>query len=154
MRLALIGKARNVSRLRGSVIPRPHPRPSGGSHVINEIAWHLAASPRPDGIRFELCAVLLQRALIGRTPALKVAANIARIDQGRVDDVDAQVAFWANARRRLGKLTRLRDRDRNAIEDQIALKIPKPMPSAYALTACPAANPIRGPHSPVILRTR
>jgi hypothetical protein len=114
-----------------------------------EIAWHFSAKKLSRTVRFSTQCVLLERTLIGGRPAFKTAACLASIGEDDINDEFARDKFWAIARKRLGKLTRLRDRDRSAIEDQIALKIPKPMPSAYALTARPSANPIRGPHQPL-----
>jgi hypothetical protein len=62
-------------------------------------------------------------------------------------------AFWSAAQRKLGKLRRLSQRDRWQIETLLAARIPKPelTPSA---SLRPSANPVRGPHQPLSLRTR
>jgi hypothetical protein len=67
--------------------------------------------------------------------------------------------FWHAARAKLGKLHRLTPRDIDGIEKLLALKVPKPMPAAggpfcTSPVARPAANPVTGPHSPMMRSLR
>jgi hypothetical protein len=113
-----------------------------------EVAWHLGAQRSRGIIRFELHAVLLQRVLVAGKPALKCVAKLASISENDTQDEIARDRFWSSARRRLGRMSRLRDRDLDLIEAALAQKIAKPtLPSPTVVR--PSAHPIRGPHAPL-----
>ena len=98
-------------------------------------------------------AVLCERVLLEGRPSIKVVCQIARYIEDRQDDLAEREFFWSQARKRLGRMSRLKPRDIWQIETLLAKRIPKAK-SEGNIPACgnnlrPSANPIRGPHSPI-----
>jgi len=91
---------------------------------------------------------LCERTLIAGKPALRIIARLARILEDELDNPVSRDKFWCDARRKLGKLRRLNQRDIETIETLIAKKIPKPA-ATHEPTMRPSAYPIGGPHSPL-----
>jgi hypothetical protein len=93
-------------------------------------------------------AILLERVLIEGRPQMRIVARIAAINEDRTEEIGEQDYFWHQARRRLGKMRRLEQRDIGEIETLLAKRIPKPIPTAVTPPA--RSHPIRGPHSPIL----
>jgi hypothetical protein len=64
--------------------------------------------------------ILLERTLIEGKPALRIIARLAKILEGEIDNPASRDKFWHDARRKLGKLRRLDQRDIEAIATLIA----------------------------------
>jgi hypothetical protein len=94
-------------------------------------------------------AVLVERVIVGDKPAIKVVCRLGTIGEDLLDDISAADNFWHGARRKLGRMQRLDRRDVDAIERLIAVKVARPRPTYPPATAAPAANPVRGAHSPL-----
>jgi hypothetical protein len=123
-----------------------------------DIAWprKFFQRRRHEGI-WLIDAVLLERKLgVDGKPTMQIVAKLASINEDRTDALDARERFWHDASSRLGRMTRLTDRDLDEIEALIAARIPKPSGpfGPPEKTVRPSAHPIRGPHQPVILRER
>ena len=70
---------------------------------------------------------MCERALIGGHPTLRIAGRLAGILEDEIV-VASRDQCWHAARRKLGKLHRLTQRDVLAIEIMLAKRIPKPEP--------------------------
>ena len=92
--------------------------------------------------------ILFERTLIEGKPALRFIARLAKILEDELDNPASRGKFWGDARRKLGKLRRLNQRDIETIETLIAKKIPKPA-ATYEPTVRPSSNPVVGPHQPL-----
>jgi hypothetical protein len=84
---------------------------------------------------------------------MRIVGRLARILEDELDDVAARDQFWRDASRKLGKLRRLSATDIDDIERLLAKRIPKPA-ATYEPTVRPSANPVNGPHAPIIVRAR
>ena len=69
--------------------------------------------------------ILFERTLIEGKPALRFIARLAKILEDELDNPASRDQFWHDARRKLGKLRRLTQRDILAIETMLAKRIPK-----------------------------
>src|SRR6516164_3369878 len=121
-----------------------------------DIAWNrawLTWYRRSESAPFRLEAILCERTLIEGKPALRIIARLARILEDELDNPVSRDKFWCDARRKLGKLRRLNQRDIETIETLIAKKISKPA-ATYKPTVRPSANPVTRPHAPVTIRAR
>jgi hypothetical protein len=117
------------------------------------VAWNrswLVWSKRSELPPWAVESILLERTLIEGKPALRIIARLAKILEDELDNPASRDKFWHDARRKLGKLRRLDQRDIEAIETLIAERIPKSSP-AYEPTVRPSANPVTGPHQPSAL---
>ena len=70
-------------------------------------------------------AVLLERVLLGGGPQLRIVCRLAAIEEDRTSDAAAQEKFWYDARARLGRF--LKPRDRAEIERLLAKRVPVPV---------------------------
>jgi hypothetical protein len=86
------------------------------------LAWRRHSERAP----WQLEAILCERALIGGRPTLRSAGRLAGILADEIV-VASRDQFWHDARRKLGKLHRLTQRD-VSIEIMLAKRIPKPEP--------------------------
>ncbi|WP_431014757.1 hypothetical protein [Bradyrhizobium pachyrhizi] len=119
--------------------PHLHFRPvSGAPPMPFEIAWsrhpaHSRWRKHQDGMVIE-CA-LTERAIVGDQPAIKMVCRLASIPEDRVDDIGERDRFWHQVRARIGRLHRLTARDRDEIEQQLAWKVPRPLPASVRQAA-------------------
>jgi hypothetical protein len=90
---------------------------------------------RPERAPWTQEAILCERVLLGGRPTLKIVCRIARVIEDRIGETSERDRFWYNARMRLGRLHRLSQRDRWAIEREIAKKVPLPVSSQPPNTA-------------------
>jgi hypothetical protein len=56
-------------------------------------------------------AILCERVLLEGKPQMKIVARLAAINEERVGEISERDYFWSQARRKLGKLRRLNDRE-------------------------------------------
>jgi hypothetical protein len=125
-----------------------------------DIAWNrkrLDWRRHPQAAPWLIEAILCERILIEGKPQMKIVARLAAINEDRAAEIGERDYFWNQARKKLGKLRRLDDRDRWQIESLLDKKIPRI--SVGNTPTCgsvrPAANPITGPHQPLLsLRAR
>lgn len=121
------------------------------SDITFDVVWNrcrLIWSRRSESAPWEVQAILLERTLIEGRPQMPIVGRLARYIEDRQDEPAEREAFWSAAQRKLGKLSRLDQRDRWQIETLLAARIPKPALSPAA-TVRPSANPVRGPHQPL-----
>jgi hypothetical protein len=78
-------------------------------------------------------AVLLERKLLGDKPSMQIVCKLAVIDESKTGDISAADKFWADASARLGRMSRLNDRDLDEIEAVLARRVPRPLPQAVEL---------------------
>jgi hypothetical protein len=71
--------------------------------------------------------LLLERRTIAGQPRQQIVCRLANIDETRLTDQAAIDAFWHDAARRLGKLTRLTPDCRREIEIEVAKTVRKPL---------------------------
>jgi hypothetical protein len=101
--------------------------------VTFEIAWprkHVEWRGRPRE-NWLVEAVLLERRLFNGRPQMQLVCRLASIseDHAHADGaVEVREKFWADASRRLSRLSRLSDRDIDEIEALLARRVPKPSP--------------------------
>jgi hypothetical protein len=120
-----------------------------------EICWNrrrfLEWRRDPENAPLLIEAILLERVLLDGRPQLEIVAPLATIDEDRTDEAAARDLFWRDARRKLGKLRRLSQRDIWQIESLLAQRIPKAAPDRSTdanATVRPSANSVNGPHQP------
>jgi|SRR6516165_2402316 hypothetical protein len=117
-----------------------------------DIAWNRRKLEwrKPQEAPWMVEAILLERTLIEGRPQMRIVCRVAAINEDRTDEISERDYFWHQARRRLGKLQRLHQRDIGAIESLLAKRIPKlPVPVSASPTARPSAHPVCGPHAPL-----
>jgi hypothetical protein len=119
-----------------------------------DVAWPRRYLERRKHSTWLVEAVLLERKLVAGRPSLQLVCRLACIDEDRTGEIAAQEKFWYDARARLGRLSRLSDRDLDEIEALLAKRIPRPAPANATPTARPSAHPIRGPHQPLLTALR
>ena len=85
------------------------------------LTWYRRSESAP----FRLEAILCERTLIEGKPALRIIARLARILEEELENPASCDQFWRDARRKLGKLRRLDQRDIGQIETMLAKRIPK-----------------------------
>jgi hypothetical protein len=100
---------------------------------------------------WQLEAILCERVLLEGRPQLRIVARLAGILEDEIDSPASGDQFWHDARRKLGKLRRLSQRDIGQIEVMMAKKIPRAAPASPATTG---ANPVTGPHKPLLRSLR
>jgi hypothetical protein len=108
-----------------------------------KIEWdrtRLQWTKRADLAPWSWQATLTQETWLGGQRRTRVICAVARIIEERVDDPAEREHFWTAARRKLGRLTRLDDRDRWQIEAELKRKVPLPMPQARSATTDLAAS--------------
>ena len=105
------------------------------------LAWRRHSERAP----WQLEAILCERVLLEGRPQLRIVARLAGILEDEIDNPASRDLFWHDARRKLGKLRRLTQRDVWAIEIMLAKRIPKAEPT-QAPTVRSSAHPVRGPH--------
>jgi hypothetical protein len=66
---------------------------------------------------------------------MRIVARLAGILEDEIEDPASRDTFWHDARRKLGKLRRLSQRDIWAIESLIDARIPKPQPVLQEIRA-------------------
>jgi hypothetical protein len=96
-----------------------------------DVVWHrrrLEWRSNAERAPWIIEAILLERVLLGRKPAMKIVCKIASIHEDHVNETAARDLFWQNAGRKLGKMRRLAPRDVWQIEGEIAKRMPKPQP--------------------------
>jgi hypothetical protein len=93
-----------------------------------DIAWPRRYLERRNHPIWLIEAILLERKLIVDQPLLQLVCRLACIDEDRISEVDCREKFWADARARLGRLSRLDHHDRDEIEALLARRIKKPVP--------------------------
>ncbi|WFU53018.1 hypothetical protein QA639_25435 [Bradyrhizobium pachyrhizi] len=97
-----------------------------------EIAWSRRPartwrSKNPGSFVVE--AALTERVLLAGQPAHRLVCTLASIGEDKLDDIGERDAFWHAVRKRLGRLHRLTGRDRDEVEQQIAWRVPRPLPA-------------------------
>jgi hypothetical protein len=90
------------------------------------------------------------RARVARGPPGSFASfgRLAGILEDEIDNPASRDTFWHDARRKLGKLRRLDQRDIWSIEIMLTKRIPRATP-AQPVTVRPSANPVVCPHTPL-----
>ena len=73
-------------------------------------------------------AILCERVLLEGKPQMKIVARLAAINEERVGEISERDYFWSQARRKLGKLRRLNDREIWQIESLLDKRVQKPAP--------------------------
>jgi hypothetical protein len=80
-------------------------------------------------------AHLIERKLVDGRPQMQLVCRLASISEVHANSegaIAAREQFWSYAAARLGRLTRLSDRDLDEIEQLIARRVPKPSPLPQA----------------------
>jgi hypothetical protein len=88
------------------------------------LAWRRHSERAP----WQLEAILCERVLLEGRPQLRIVGRLAGILEDEIDVAASRDQFWHDARRKLGKLHRLSQRDIWAIEALINARIAKPVP--------------------------
>jgi hypothetical protein len=88
------------------------------------LAWRRHSERAPS----QLEAILCERVLLEGRPQLRIVARLAGILEDEIDSPASCDQFWHDARRKLGKLGRLSQRDVWQIEIVVAKRIAKPVP--------------------------
>ena len=99
-----------------------------------DIAWnrcHLEWRRQPENAPWLIEAVLLEGVLLCGRPQLRIVCRVAAIEEDRTSDAAAQEKFWYDARARLGRL--LKPRDRAEIERLLAKRVPVPAAATGSL---------------------
>jgi hypothetical protein len=115
------------------------------------VCWNrrrLAWSRHSERAPWQLEAIFSERVLLEGRPQLRIVRQLAAILEDQIDDPASRDKFWHDARRKLGKLSRLKQRDIGQIEVLLATRIPRAAP-AHPVPGRPSANPIVGPHQPL-----
>jgi hypothetical protein len=73
-------------------------------------------------------AVLLEHKLVAGQPLLQLVCKLACIDEDQIGEIACREKFWADARARLGRLSRLNHHDLDEIEALLARRVAKPVP--------------------------
>ena len=95
------------------------------------LAWYRGSESAP----WQLECILCERVLLEGRPQLRIVGRLAGLLEDELDNPASRDQFWNDARRKLGKLRRLTQRDILAIETMLAKRIPKPrMPVAAKLS--------------------
>jgi hypothetical protein len=85
------------------------------------VAWNRVCKWRRHGNELWVYeAILCGRTLLNGRPTLKIAARLAAINEERVNENAAPDLFWQDARRKLGRMSRLSQRDIWQIERMVA----------------------------------
>ena len=95
-----------------------------------DVAWNrrrLEWRRHPQNSPWLIEAILLERTLIEGRPQMKLVARIAAINEDRAEEISERDYFWSQARKKLGKLRRLDQRDIWQIELLLAKRIEKPL---------------------------
>jgi hypothetical protein len=88
------------------------------------LAWRRHSERAP----WQLEAILCERVLLEGRPQLRIVGRLAGILEDEIDNPASRDQFWHDARRKLGKLRRLDQRDIWAIESLIGARIAKAVP--------------------------
>jgi hypothetical protein len=105
------------------------------------LAWRRHSERSP----WQLEAILCERVLLEGRPQLRIVARLAGILEDEIDSPASSDQFWHDARRKLGKLRRLSQRDIWQIETLLSKRIPKPTPTLGA--APPTDQPHQSPRA-------
>jgi hypothetical protein len=108
------------------------------------LAWRRHSERAP----WQLEAILCERVLLEGRPQLRIVARLAGILEDEIDNPASRDTFWHDARRKLGKLRRLDQRDIWSIEIMLTKRIPRATP-AQPVTVRSSANPVVCPHKPL-----
>ena len=95
------------------------------------LAWNrrrLTWNRRSESAPWQLECILCERVLLEGRPQLRIVGRLAGLLEDGLDNPASRDQFWNDARRKLGKLRRLTQRDILAIETMLARRIPKPEP--------------------------
>ena len=95
------------------------------------LAWNrrrLTWNRRSESAPWQLECILCERVLLEGRPQLRIVGRLAGLLEDELDNPASRDQFWNDARRKLGKLRRLTQRDILAIETMLAKRIPKPEP--------------------------
>src|SRR5690349_17149064 len=107
-----------------------------------DIAWpRRVFQRRRRGEVWLIEAVLLERKLLGDKPSMQIVCRLACIDEAKTGDISAQDKFWHDVSARLGRMSRLSDRDLDEIEALLAKRVPRPLPEAVELGRVATAAP-------------
>ena len=87
------------------------------------LAWRRHSERAP----WQLEAILCERVLLEGRPQLRIVGRLAGILEDEIDNPASRDQFWHDARRKLGKLRRLDQRDIWAIESLIGARIARPV---------------------------
>ena len=87
------------------------------------LAWRRHSERAP----WQLEAILCEPVLPGGRPQLRIVGRLAGILEEEIDTPASRDTFWHDARRKLGKLRRLNQRDISDIEIMIGARIAKPV---------------------------
>ena len=87
------------------------------------LAWRRYSERAP----WQLEAILCERVLLEGRPQLRIVARLAGILEEEIYTPASRDTFWHDARRKLGKLRRLNQRDLSDIEIMIGARIAKPV---------------------------
>ena len=90
--------------------------------------FSLAWNRRSESAPWQLECILCERVLLEGRPQLRIVGRLAGLLEDELDNPASRDQFWNDARRKLGKLRRLTQRDILAIETMLAKRIPKPEP--------------------------
>ena len=98
-----------------------------------DIAWHRRCVQRRYRQDWLIEAILLERKLLDGKPHMSIVARLACIIEDRTGDLDAQEKFWHDAAARLGRLSRLSDRDLDEIESVLMKRVERPLLQAVRI---------------------
>jgi hypothetical protein len=108
------------------------------------LAWRRLSERAP----WQLEPILCERVLLEGRPQLRIVARLAGILEDKIDNPASRDTFWHDARRKLGRLRRLDQRDIWSIEIMLTKRIPRATP-AQPVTVRPSANQVVCPHKPL-----
>jgi hypothetical protein len=103
----------------------------------HRLAWRRHSERAP----WQLEAILCERVLLEGRPQLRIVSRLAGILEDEIDSPANRDQFWHDARRKLGKLRRLSQRDIWQIEIMLAKRIPKPALNPEPRASQPQPHP-------------
>ena len=111
-----------------------------------DLAWN--RSRLTEAAPWQLEADLCERVLLEGHTQVRVVGRLAGILEDKIENPAHRDKFWHDARRKLGKLRRLSQRDIWQIELLLARTV-RPVSMHPPATVRPSANSVTGPNQPL-----